>query len=111
MNKMDLVFYLFNLALSNYVDNVENPIFETILISFISKNMNLVISKDSIYYFINRFHFEMDNLYHRYPRSDIKFAVNNFFQEDSNLSYNHITNNNIKRLSKKIYEIFLFSKK
>lgn len=107
---MELIFYLFNLTLKNYIEeNSINPIYEAIFINFISSNISIIHSNESISNFINFFHLEMDNLYYRYPKSDIKFAVKKIL--NSSPSFNPKLTQNIKGLARNIYEKYLFLNK
>ena len=76
---MENVEYLYKLTLQNYItDKIldDNPIFETLLLNFISKNLIIVNSKDLINKFIVYLHYELDCLFYRLPKKDILPEVN-----------------------------------
>ena len=54
----------------------ENPILETLLINFISKNLSVVHSADLIHNFVIFLHYELDCLFYRLPRKDVTSEVN-----------------------------------
>lgn len=76
---MDVINFLYNETLKNYISEDllnENPLFETLLINFISKNISIVHSQDYIHKFILFLHYELDCLFYRLPRKDIQQDVN-----------------------------------
>ena len=77
---MDKIIYLYELTLTNYLnkDNVldDDPIYETILISFIRKNKVILNSKELIHLFIIYLHYELDCLFYRSPKKDIICEAN-----------------------------------
>ncbi len=76
---MDIFEYLYNLTLDNYISNdilSNNPLFETILINFMSKNISMVNSEESRYNFILFLHYELDMRFYKKPSSDIIKQVN-----------------------------------
>ena len=105
---MNTLTYLYNLTLSNYIDKeeiLEDPMFETILLSFISKNMLITSSPDLTHEFIICLHYELDRLFYRYPKPDSKYGFNNqFFMSAKNRSR---ISSEAKKLSKKINDKFL----
>lgn len=105
---MNNVEYLYNLTLTNYIQDDEilsNPIFETLIINFISSNMQIVSSPDLTYNFIVYLHYELDMLFYRHPKPDSKFGVQNqFFMSAKNKCR---LNSEAKKLSKKINDKFL----
>ena len=76
---MEVINYLYDETLQNYipVDFLhDNPIFETLLINFLSKNLSIVHSQEFIHNFIMYLHYELDCLFFRFPKKDIQFSVN-----------------------------------
>jgi len=71
---MDIIEYLYKLTLDNYISNdilSDNPLFETILINFMSKNISLINSEESIHKFILLLHYELDMQFYKKPTKDI----------------------------------------
>lgn len=105
---MNTISYLYNLTLSNYIDNeeiLEDPIFETMFLGFLSSNMTITNSPDLTHEFIICLHYELDKLFYRHPKPDSKFGVQNqFFMSAKNKCR---LNSEAKKLSKKINEKFL----
>ena len=85
---MNNITYLYNLTLSNYIENeeiLEDPIFETIFLSFLSSNMLITSSRDLTYEFIVCLHYELDMLFYKTARPDSRSGFNNqFFMTWSN---------------------------
>ncbi len=104
---MDNILYLYKLTLTNYINDkyINEPIFETILINSISKNIGLLNNKDLIYFFITFLHLELDVLFYKYPKNDIKFAVQKLDEEPNIRSPRLYAD--VKNLSRKVYEIYL----
>ena len=76
---MDVVNYLYDQTLQNYipVDFLhDNPLFETLLINFLSKNLSIIHSQDYTHQFILYLHYELDCLFYRLPKKDIQHDVN-----------------------------------
>lgn len=102
---MDKIIYLYNLTLSNYFENFDEPIFETILINYLSKNLNIIKNKNLVYYFITHLHLELDCLFYRYPKNDIKVAVKKI-EEDYNIKSPRLISA-VKMVSRKVYDTYL----
>ena len=106
---MDNITYLYNLTLSNYIESEEilaDPIFETILINFVSSNMGIMHSYDLIHSFIIFLHYELDCLFYRYPKSDSKAGVRSLFFLSSANTRSRLKSET-KKFSKKIKETYI----
>mgnify|MGYP001350758010 CR=1 FL=1 len=105
---MNTLNYLYNLTLSNYIENEEilnNPLFETMFLSFVSSNMLIATSPDLTHDFIICLHYELDKLFYRIPKPDSKFGIQNqFFMSVTTRSR---INAEAKKLSKKVRDTFL----
>lgn len=105
---MNTISYLYNLTLSNYIEKdeiLEDPIFETIFLTFISSNMLIISSPELTHEFIVCLHYELDRLFYRDPKPDSKFGINNqFFMSSKNRL---LISSEAKKLSKKIKIKFL----
>ena len=104
---MDNIIYLYKLTLSNYINDkyINEPIFETILINSVSKNIGLLNNKDLIYFFITFLHLELDTLFHKYPKEDVKFAVQKLEEEPNTRSPR--LNADIKNVARRVYETYI----
>ena len=100
---MDKIIYLYELTLTNYLnkDNIleEEPIYETILISFIRKNKIVLNSKELIHQFIIYLHYELDCLFYRTPKKDVITEANAL--DKSRLRCE------VKKLAQNIKKVFL----
>tara|TARA_B100001287_G_scaffold257802_1_gene243684 strand:+ start:577 stop:870 length:294 start_codon:yes stop_codon:yes gene_type:complete len=97
---MDNLHYLYNLTLENYIDKVtieDNPLYETLLIDFASKNISVLTDNKLIFNFISNLTFELDKLYLKKPKKDVLFFVN--YLDKTRLRAE------VKKLSKKIKEL------
>ena len=105
---MNNITYLYNLTLSNYIENeeiLEDPIFETMFLTFLSSNMLITNSPDLTHEFIVCLHYELDRLFYRCPKPDSKYGIQNqFFMSSKNRSR---ISSEAKKLSKKINDKFL----
>ena len=98
---MDNLFYLYELTLSNYInlDDDIYPIYETLLIEFLKKHYSIVSSKEMLHQFILYLHYELDCLFYRQPKYDVRSEVNRF--DKSRLKAE------VKKLSKQIQKKYL----
>ena len=103
---MDIIEYLYKLTLDNYISNdilSDNPLFETILINFMSKNISMITSEESRHKFILFLHYELDMRFYRKPSSDIIKQVNK--NDKSRLRFEVIKlSSDIKKLHQSIIE-------
>ena len=99
---MDKIEYLYNLTLLNYINEdliEENPILQTLLINFISKNLSVVQSTELIHNFIIFLHYELDCLFYRLPKKDVTSEVNTIDKSRLRLE--------VKKLSHSIKKTYL----
>ena len=76
------MYYLYKLTLSNYIKDsaiLSDPIFETIFLNFISKNLNIVNDNDLVHTSIIYLHNELDLLFLKSQKSDTKIALDQEF--------------------------------
>ena len=96
---MDNIEFLYNLTLKNYIldEEINNDItFKSFLDSFISKNKVIINSKEIIYKFFIYLHYELDQYFYKFPKSDIVNLVK--YEHKSRLRVN------TRRLAFKIYK-------
>lgn len=108
---MDNIIYLYNLTISNYIDNLvinDNPIFETLLINFISENKN-ILDSEITYKFIIYLHYELDTLFLKNVKKDSLEGYNEDFLTLSKDKY--MLKCQTKKLAKKISDQYLKIKK
>ena len=100
---MNNILYLYELTLNNYIDKdnllEEYPLFETLLINYLSKNKTIINSKDLSHKFIIYLHYELDCLFYRIPRKDITSEVSSF--DKTRLRYE------VKKFANKIKNAYL----
>lgn len=103
---MKYLYYLYKLTLSNYIKDeaiLNDPIFETLLINFLSKNITILMNQDLIFRFITYLHYELDTLFFRTHKRDTKIAMGEDFFKPSKVRLK----SEVKKLSLNIRDVFL----
>ena len=68
---MESFLYLYELTIQNYVDDYTEPIFKTIFINFLSKNLGVCYSDSITYNIINILHYHLDLVFYDKVNDDL----------------------------------------